>query len=526
MRVSRPSLPRAGRRFPAPGLALWLTLAAAPGLGMAQNATAASTLPTLPVPSATLAAPAAPGTPGSISIGTASITYLARAGDTLTGIAQQFTDKAANWAAIGRLNRIDRDTAVPIGTPILIPGELLGEIPARATVVVMNGQITATAADGSITRLAPGATIGEGARIETAGNSFLTLSLVDQSRISVPSNTRVQLAKLRTARYLNSPRTEVLLLRGRVESQVTPLEANRGRYEVRTPLSVAGVRGTHFRVGQVGVGTDARMKIATETLDGKVAVATAAGAAAAARDGAPDILVLVRGKGNLTDAAATGPAVDLLPAPRLSAGMIGASGGAQFSPSRIALVSLPGARGYHLQIATDPEALNLLAESRSDAPLIAIDGVADGDYYARLSAIDRFGLEGFAAIEPISLRRGADAASQPTGASGQPGAPAVAGSDERTVTLRWQQMRGHSMRLQLARDNDFTYLLGSRITMTGEARLPRPAFGTYYARVEVLDPAGNVVAGSAVQPFIVTDQWVINDGRPIAARQGRATPSR
>ena len=157
---------------------------------MAQNATAASTLPTLPVPSATLAAPAAPGTPGSISIGTASITYLARAGDTLTGIAQQFTDKAANWAAIGRLNRIDRDTAVPIGTPILIPGELLGEIPARATVVVMNGQITATAADGSITRLAPGATIGEGARIETAGNSFLTLSLVDQSRISVPSNTR------------------------------------------------------------------------------------------------------------------------------------------------------------------------------------------------------------------------------------------------------------------------------------------------------------------------------------------------
>ena len=499
------------------GSALLLSLWLAPGLASAQGAPAA-TVPDTPPP---LSISPAAGSPGSIRIGTASITYLTRAGDTLSAIARQFTDKPGNWIAIGKLNRIERDTSIPIGTPILIPGELLGDTPARATVVAMTGRITATDAAGGTTRLAPGVMIGEGVRIETAGNSFLTLSLADQSRISIPSQTRVQLAKLRTTRYINSPRTEVLLLRGKVESQVTPLEASRGRYEVRTPLSVAGVRGTHFRVGQIGDG--AAGKIATETLDGKVAVATLR----AAEAGAPDGLVLARGKGNLTDATTTGMSVDLLPAPRLADS---ANGRPEFSAAHIALIALPGAREYHLQIATDPEGVNLIAESRANVPMITIEGVTDGDYFARVSAIDRFGLEGFSHIEPISLRRGVTAESRGEDlravSAGKPGAPAVVGSDERSVTLRWQQMEGRSMRLQLARDSDFTYLLGSRLTMTGEARLPRPTFGTYYARVEVLDASGNIATFSAAQPFIVTDQWVINDGSPIAVKQSRATPSR
>ena len=41
-----------------------------------------------------------------------------------------------------------------------------------------------------------------------------------------------------------------------------------------------------------------------------------------------------------------------------------------------------------------------------------------------------------------------------------------------------------------------------------------------------LDAKGNVRAASLAQPFIVTDQWVMNDGSPIAVRQSRATPGR
>jgi len=446
--------------------------------------------------------------PGNITIGPASITYYARTGDTLTSIARQYTDKSSNWAALGKLNRIDKDSAIPIGTPIVIPGELLGDTPAKATVVAMTGAINATTADGNTLHLAIGTTVTEGTQIQTSGNSFLTLALADQSRISVPSNSRVQMSRLRTARYLHRPRTEILLLRGRVESRVSPLETNQGRFEVRTPLSVAGVRGTHFRVGFVGEGADSR--IATETLEGRVAVARAG------KTSSPDNVVLTKAKGNITDAQSVGPIVDLLAAPTLVPG--GGASRTEYSSTRIGVAAVPGARAYHLQIASDADALNPLAESRANAPILAIAGVPAGQYFARVSAIDRFGLEGISSVAPITLLR-------PDGPRGYtfkvPGAPKVTGSDSKSVTLQWTPVTGQSMRLQVARDSDFSSLLVNRASVAGEAQLARPPFGTYYARVEVLDESGNVQSSSLAQPMIVTDQWIMNDGDPIPVKQGR-----
>ncbi len=465
---------------------------------------------------AAAAAPAMPSAPGTITIGNASITYIARAGDTLISIAQQYTDRSNNWIALGKLNRIDKDSAIPIGTAILIPAELLGDEPSKATVVAMTGTVAATGANGTATRLALGATVLEGTQLETSGNSFLTLALPDQSRISLPSNTRVRIAKLRTARYLHSPRTEVLLLRGQVESRVSPLDVNRGRYEVRTPLSVAGVRGTQFRVGFVDGSNPTR--IATETLEGKVAVAHAVGPSG------PDGLVLTAAKGNITDSRTVGPAVDLLPAPHLKPPF--GSSGAEFPAARITVQAVTGARAYHLQIAADPQALQLLTESRSTGTTLAIANLPDGNYFARLSAIDGLGLEGLSAIEPITLRVGNDAGSNPGSTAAGLAAPYVASSTDKIVTLRWAHPAGQSVRLQLARDGDFTYLIGARMASSGEAQLPRPAFGTYYARVQLLDASGGVRSSSPAQAFVVTDQWIINDGNPVGVRQSRASADR
>lgn len=460
----------------------------------------------------------ATATPGSVTIGDASITYIARAGDTLISIARQYTERGSNWIALGKLNRIDKDSSIPIGTAILIPAELLGDTPSKATVVAMTGTIDAITADGTSTKLSLGATVLEGTQLETGGNSFLTLALPDHSRISLPSNTRVRFAKLRTARYLNSARTEVLLLRGQVESRVAPLEATRGRYEVRTPLSVAGVRGTHFRVGFVEASSPTR--IATETLEGKVAVAHSIGPSG------PDGLVLSAAKGNITDSRTVGPAVDLLPAPHLNPSP--GSTGAEFPAARIAVQAVTGARAYHLQIAADAQAMQLLAESRSNSPTLAIANLPDGNYYARLSAIDGLGLEGLPAIQAITLRAAsgvADSASNSSIGASTLTAPYVAGSNDKSVTLRWNQPTGQTVRLQVARDGEFTYMVWARVAAAGETQLqlPRPAFGTYYARVQLLDASGGVRNSSAAQSFIVTDQWIINDGNPVGVRQSRAS---
>ncbi|MGZ5781566.1 MAG: FecR domain-containing protein, partial [Burkholderiaceae bacterium] len=211
-------------------------------------------------------APPATSTPPSITIAPASITYITRAGDTLSSIAQQLTTKVENWVAIGKVNQISTDTNIPIGTAIVIPATLLPDEPSEAKVVALSGNIVAKTADGEPATISLGAKITEGMQIDTGNNSFLTLALPDASRISVPSNSRIKLSKLRMARYTKSPRTEINLLRGHVESQVSPLEQNKGRFEVHTPLGVAGVRGTNFRVGITENGT------ANEVISGNVEV--------------------------------------------------------------------------------------------------------------------------------------------------------------------------------------------------------------------------------------------------------------
>jgi hypothetical protein len=435
-----------------------------------------------------------PTEPGAVTIVPDGITYLAQGGDTLMSIARRLTTRPANWAAIGKLNRINQDSNIPIGTAIFIPAELLTDEPSAARVVALSGTITVTGLDGVGAPLVLGTIIVEGMQIETGGNGFVTLGLQDGSRISLPSNSRVRVAKLRMARHTKSPRTEIMLLRGRVESRVSPLESSKGRYEVRTPHSVAGVRGTHFRVGITEQG------VTNEVLSGKVAVGRTADSTA---------LTLVGGQGNLLDARKIGPAVALLPAPELADKTT-----RTYPAARFALTPVAGATTYRIQIAIDQDAENILAENRSSISPMTLDGIPDGNYFVRLSAIDMAGLEGATSTRPITLKKRAEAA-----LATMPSPPFVDQSDERGFTLRWAAHPGQKFTLQVARDADFTWLLYNTTSGTAQARLPRPAFGTYYARVQAIEADGSSGPFSMAQPFIVTDQWIINDGNPVQGKE-------
>lgn len=439
------------------------------------------------------AAASAPADP--VVIQRAAIVYATRAGDTLSSIAQRFTARQDNWVALGKLNNIASDTTIPIGTQITIPADLLLDEPSQATVAALSGSIAAISADGKPLLLALGTKITEGMQIDTGNNSFLTLLLPDQSRISLPSNSRIKIAKLRMARYTKSPRTEILLLNGRIESKVAPLEQNKGRFEVHTPRSVAGVRGTNFRVSINDNGT------ATEVLSGKVEVGRPAQRAS---------LTLHAGQGNIIDARQVGKAVNLLPTPQLAdpPARLGHAG-AQF-----ALTPVAGAQGYHIQIATDQEAYNILMEGRSSTTSLKLDGLPNGDYFARVSAIDRLGLEGPASTHAFTL----NAATQNLSKGPAQSAPYIDRSDQKQLALKWAGAPGQKFSVQVARDPAFSWLLYSTKTDTPEARFARPGFGTYYARVQAINPDGSTTAYSLAQPFVVTDQWIIHDGNPIGTK--------
>lgn len=445
-----------------------------------------------------------PAAPDTIAIGPAGITYKARANDTLLSIAQQWTSRSENWVILAKINHISQDSSIPIGTPIIIPADLLNDEPSQAQVVALSGAVTANAPDGQAIVMRVGAKLSEGTQIETGVNGFLTMSLADASRISLPSNSRIAFSKLRVARFTKSPRTELTLLRGHVESRVAPLDGNKGSYEVHTPISVAGVRGTQFRVGLEGDG------VTNEVLSGAVAV----GKTKQSTD-----LTLDGGKGNVINVRAVGPAIDLLPAPQLDSLT-------NDSTPQIRLMPVIGATAYHVQIANDPDALDVLTEGHSSRPQVKLFGLPVGTYFARVSAIDKHGLEGFIRIQSVSFAGHTPTAAGAQTAAQLSSAPFVDGSDDKLVTLRWRAQPGEEFIVQVARDAQFTWLIYNVNTSTAETRLPRPPFGTYYARVRTVNADGSVNPFSASQAFIVTDHWVINDGGPANPKRNSSNGGR
>lgn len=400
--------------------------------------------------------------PGSFINTPPDMTYFALQGDTLSSIAKRYTEKTQNWQIIGRRNKITNDRSIPIGTPILIPLELLPEEASEASVIAMTGNPTYKATDGNIGNLSLGSVVREGSQISTDKNGFLTLALPDGTRISIPSNSNVGLNKLRKTRYTASPRTEIALLQGKVESHVSPLTNNKGRYEVRTNLAVAGVRGTFFRVGVNDFG------IANEVLEGGVAVSQASAKK-------PAELVLTAGKGNIVSSTGVGQAIDLLPPPVMNDRYL-----LQERPTLQFMVDpSPEATAYRVQIARDKEILDVLTENRFRESRFKFDGFKDGHYYVRITAIDKLGLEGLPLVKAFTMK------AQP-----EPPFTVIPKNKVRAERLdfAWTEAANAiAYHLQVARDADFKELLFDKTDLRQvQFSTDRPKDGEYYWRVATI----------------------------------------
>lgn len=529
------------------------------------------------------------GAPGSIVLTPPDVTYFALKGDTLSEISQKYTLTSRNWPILGKRNHIGNDRTIPVGTAIHIPVELLPEDLSEAKVVALAGSATVSFANESESALQLGASVKEGAQITTSKNGFVTLVLSDDSRVSIPSSSQVRLSKLRVLRFVNSPRTEINLTQGRVESKVTPLESNKGRFEVRSPLAVAGVRGTHFRVGVSTQG------IANEVLEGGVAVGTLA---------KPNSVVLPKGTGNIITEKSVGKAIQLLPPPVLSDGQQ-----LQEKPTvQINGFSSAGATAYRAQITSDAAAQNVLMETVNPNNRFKFDGLPDGAYFVRVAAIDQNGLEGLPTIKALTLKARPEPpfALEPKGklrsqqlhftwtCSAQafayhlqvardagfqqivadqaklqgtqwladgiaPGKyfwriatitkinskedhgpfgeaqafdygaplqlPAQVDNGDETLVIRWPGEVGQRFQIYIAEDNQFKNIFLSKETTQAELRLPRPSAGDYFIRVRATDADGYVGTYSATQKLNVFSRILSGDGKPVTSGDGLARPN-
>lgn len=296
-----------------------------------------------------------------------------RQDDTLSALAGGYTGDATQWARLQTLNGIADPRRLPIGSELRIPLAMIpeGPAPARASHVSGGAQV-----DGR--PLAAGAEVPEGGVITTAANGFATLLFADGSRTTVLPGSSVVLERVR--RFLTVPLADAILRveRGAVESDVAPGGGGVGRFEIRAPVAVTGVRGTRFRVR-------AEEGVQSEVVEGSVRLQPhAPGAAPPAQPVAVD-----RGYG--ASVAADGALLGvnaLLPAPEL--GEPRREGGGWTVP----FAPVPGAAAYVVRVSRDERAMELVSSSRQDGPALRFSAPA-GPHYVTVRAVDAAGLAGY-----------------------------------------------------------------------------------------------------------------------------------
>lgn len=299
------------------------------------------------------------------------VVYTARKGDNLYNLALHYMHRLSDYRIVQMLNHVRDPRRIPIGTRLLIPRPLLKSDPLQARIIAFRGAATIDGRGATI-----GANVGEGGRLQTGVNAFLSISLADGSTITLPSQSVIRVERLRRFKLTGEMERLFKLENGRSQTEVTPRTNGRDRFEMRTPISVAAVRGTDFRVAFLDGG-----KAATaEVLGGHVGLD--AGGAETNLD--PGL------GARISESGTSGP-IKLLPAPTL------------IDPARdqtgalltFRIVPLEGAVRYRAQIARDAGFLDIAEEAWSDSMVATLPSLPNGDYFVRISAIDPNELEGF-----------------------------------------------------------------------------------------------------------------------------------
>ncbi|WP_448581840.1 FecR domain-containing protein [Thermaurantiacus sp.] len=324
------------------------------------------------------------------------VVYETGPGDTLIALAEAHFRDPALWrnarAANARLlASVDPMRPLSPGMRLRLDTAWLRRTPAKAAVTSFRGDVRVHA--GGTTRPAQiGLLVGEGEGVETGTAGFVTLRLPDGSEISLPTSSAIRFDRLRRYSLNGALDRRIRLISGGTSARVVPLADPTSRHEVTTPVGVAAVRGTAFRVRY----TPGAARASAGVLEGRVGVTAGA---------APERL-LPAGTGLVFSAAGPG-AVTPLPAPPVPLDMPALQAGAT---ARFAVRPEAG-RTFRAIVATDPEMRDPLAEIESANGRFAISGLASGRYHLVVTAVTAEGLEGMPAHFSFDISERAAAAS-------------------------------------------------------------------------------------------------------------------
>ncbi len=306
-------------------------------------------------------------------------------GDTLIGLAKRYFIDPEKWVDLQKLNGVRNPRKLQPNSILRVPIDWLREVPATATVAVLQGNVSIKRSNEEKT-LALGDKLQPGDIVLTSKDGSLLMQFIDGSKALLLKDSELKLNRLGDYPKTGMAATELHLKRGRIESKVQTLKGGASRYEIRTPMAQLGVRGTDFRVGV----DEASNSSSSEVLEGGVK-ATASESTIDIEKGFGTRVVL---------GEPPSPPVALLAPPDLSTipALI------DRTPIRFRWVPSPAANGYRVQIEREKLSDAILDDSLFRGTEASFPELPDGRYAMRVRAIDANGLEGYNASRDIVIK--------------------------------------------------------------------------------------------------------------------------
>jgi hypothetical protein len=304
-----------------------------------------------------------------------AIVYEVKRGDTLIDLSKKYFVRPGDYRSVQRANAIANPNIIPLGKKLLIHRDLLRYEPVTARMLSIRGNVNVTAQGRALTA-SNGMAVGEGALIRTAGASFTTLQLDDGSRISLPSNSEIRIARLRKYALGPSLDYDFDVIRGGMRSKVAPKSSANDRYRVRTPKAVSAVRGTDF---QSRIDDKSGADFA-EVVEGGLAVGVTG------KDAQP----LDKGLGLSVNTTGNVITEALLSAPEIEG-----AGKIQMNPDINFAFNTANIAAMRITLASDAGFTDAFADTIATDGKAQFAGITDGNYFVRFKAISNNGFEGF-----------------------------------------------------------------------------------------------------------------------------------
>lgn len=422
--------------------------------------------------------------------------YTVRPGDNLWDLAAHYCGSVTFASKLARHNGISSPEALELqpGKRVLFPVQWLVKQPVSARLIFVTGVVSVERGTDQRTPAVEGGEITMNDALVTA-DGHATVAFADRTELVVGPDSRVFFDLMTAYSDTGMVDTKLRLVRGRVDSRVQRSTGPGSDYRINTPLGVAAVRGTRFRVrSRMDEARGALMF--NETIEGEVAV----------DDDASQSSALVQaGFGVVADAQPQPPQLEQLlpPPPMQGVGLAAATDRLEWSP-------VPGAAAYLVRVYGGGDRRRPFSQSLVTHSWYGLSALTPGQYGFGVRAVSVSGLEGLEAAVDVRLVAAAPAPH-----------PLQLSGGEKTLTLRWTDpdedlKKAHAYSISLARDPEFETASVYSSTAT-QLQLPMPAPGIVFWRVaRVDDGVSSDPVPLEVPPHAPSNLAVSNDKRSLS----------